>query len=403
VRLLLLAVVALLALPAAARAQDLDEAVAALSQGYVYVDPDAEAASEVDAAALDRAIRESEAAPVFVAVLPASAAEGRTINQTLEALRDQAGISGTYALVLGRDFRAGADRRSVSDLATETARDHPGDIEATLEDFVGRVADQRTGEGGGIPWWFVGIVVFPFLGFFAVAVVGITWAVRSGRRKREEELAEVKRNTRDDLVALGEDIRALELDVQMPGANAEAAEAYADAVGSYERANRAFELARSTRDLKPAAEALAEGRYAMTWAREVFAGHTPPERRPPCFFDPRHGPSKRDVEWAPEGGTPRPVPACEADAQRVERGEEPQAREIDRDGQRVPYWEAGPAYAPFYGGFFPGVLIGSMVAGGWDDPTPTDHGGSGGFSDWGGGGGGGDFGGGGGDFGGGSF
>ncbi len=67
----------------------------------------------------------------------------------------------------------------------------------------------------------------------------------------------------------------------------------------------------------------------MTWAREVLAGRTPPERRAPCFFDPRHGPSARDVAWAPEGGTPRSVPACEADAQRVERGEEPRARTID--------------------------------------------------------------------------
>ena len=56
--------------------------------------------------------------------------------------------------------------------------------------------------------------------------------------------------------------------------------------------------------------------------------------------------------WAPPGGTPRPVPACEADAQRVERGEEPQAREVLVGGRRVPYWDAGPAYAPFYGGFF---------------------------------------------------
>jgi uncharacterized membrane protein YgcG len=158
------------------------------------------------------------------------------------------------------------------------------------------------------------------------------------------------------------------------------------------------------RDLKPAAEALDAGRYAMTWAREVLAGRTPPQRRAPCFFDPRHGPSARDVEWAPAGGTPRAVPACEADARRVERGEQPQAREIFRDGRRVPYWEAGAAYAPFYGAFFPGLLIGSMTAGGWDSPAPTGSGsfGWGGGADFGGGGGG-DFGGGGGDFGGGSF
>ena len=108
----------------------------------------------------------------------------------------------------------------------------------------------------------------------------------------------------------------------------------------------------------------------MLWAREVLAGRTPPERRTPCFFDPRHGPSARDVSWCPPGGTPRDVPACEADAQRIERGEPPETRFVERDGQRVPFYEAGPAFAPFYSGFFPGLLIGSMVAGGWDNPTP---------------------------------
>ena len=144
----------------------------------------------------------------------------------------------------------------------------------------------------------------------------------------------------------------------------------------------------------------------MLWAREVLAGRTPPERRSPCFFDPRHGPSSRDVSWAPRGGTTRDVPACEADAQRVERGEQPSTRYVERDGHRVPFYEAGPAFAPFYSGFFPGLLIGSMVAGGWDNPTPSDYSGSSwsGGGDFGGGGGG-DFGGGGGggDFGGGSF
>ena len=85
------------------------------------------------------------------------------------------------------------------------------------------------------------------------------------------------------------------------------------------------------------------------------------------------------------GGRERPrlVPACEADAQRVDRGEDPQARELSRSaGARCPYWEAGPAYAPYYGGYHSGyggsalgLLLGSMLGGGWDDPTPSAGGG----------------------------
>jgi hypothetical protein len=137
----------------------------------------------------------------------------------------------------------------------------------------------------------------------------------------------------------------------------------------------------------------------MQSARARLEGREPPERRSPCFFDPRHGPSDREVEWAPAGGTSRMVPACEADAQRVERGEDPQAREVSIGGQRVPYWAAGPMYAPFMGGFYgtgilPGLLIGTTLGGVWDHPSGDFGGGDFGGGDFGGGFGGGDFGGG---------
>ena len=150
----------------------------------------------------------------------------------------------------------------------------------------------------------------------------------------------------------------------------------------------------------------------MASAKALAEGRTPPERRPPCFFDPRHGPSTRDVEWAPPYGEPRLVPACEADALRVEEGMEPAAREVLVGGSRVPYWNAGPAYAPFAGGYFggfgggllPGLLVGSMLGGGLG--MGWGAGAAYGADGWDGGGGdfgGGDFGGGGGDFGGGGL
>ena len=216
-------------------------------------------------------------------------------------------------------------------------------------------------------------------------------------------------------MALGEDIRALDLDMEMPGTPAEAREHYGRAVDAYDRADTAWERARTPGDLEPVGSALEEGRWAMEATRAVLAGRPVPERRPPCFFDPRHGPSSRDVEWAPEYGEPRLVPACEADAQRVEQGEDPEAREMLVGGRRVPYWNAGPMYAPFAGGFFgggllPGLMIGTMMgsAMGWGFPGVAYGAGDGsegadfGGGDFGGGGfGGGDFGG--GDFGGGDF
>ena len=114
----------------------------------------------------------------------------------------------------------------------------------------------------------------------------------------------------------------------------------------------------------------------MASARAVLEGRPPPERRPPCFFDPRHGPSVEDVEWTPPGGIPRTVPACAADAQRIRGGEDPQARQVPTGaGGRVPYYNAPGYYAPWFGGYFggfgglfTGFLLGSAL-GGWGYPV----------------------------------
>jgi hypothetical protein len=272
-----------------------------------------------------------------------------------------------------------------------------------------RAGDAPSSGGGGGGGGIGALVLLPLLALGAGALL-----LRGRRRRREQdaELAELKENVRDDLVALGDDIRALDLDVEMPGTAPEVKADYHLAVQRYQEAEDAWEAARHPGDFEPVGAALEEGRFAMASAKARLEGKGAPERTPPCFFDPRHGPSSREVEWAPAGGAPRPVPACEADAQRVERGEDPQAREVLVGGQRMPYWNAGPMYAPFAGGFFggglfPGLMVGTLLGSslGFGGFGMGDAYGSGGGDGWGGGdfggGGGGDFGGGGGDFGGG--
>jgi hypothetical protein len=209
----------------------------------------------------------------------------------------------------------------------------------------------------------------------------------------------------------------------MPGVSQQARDDLATALDRYDKAERSLARARAPQDFAPVSQALEEGRFAMESAKARLAGRQPPERRPPCFFDPRHGPSTRDVMWSPDGyGQERPVPACEADAVRVESGAEPLSREVVLGGRRVPYY-MGPSWmAPYAGGWFGGfgglgggflggLLLGEMMGGGfggwgggfggWDTgPGPGgDLGGGFGGGDFGGGFGGGDFGG--GDFGGG--
>ena len=202
--------------------------------------------------------------------------------------------------------------------------------------------------------------------------------------------------------------------------NAQAKAEYTAALDSYDKATSSYDRATRPRQLEAVTTALEEGRYHMTSAEAILAGRQPPERRPPCFFDPRHGPSSRYVEWAPAGGTPRNVPACEADAEAVERGAQPASREVMAGGRMVPYWSAPPYFGPWAGGYFmpfggvgflSGLFVGELLGGsygGWGYGSWGGGGTQGGFGNWdsgGGGGSAGDFGGGmsfgGGDFGGG--
>jgi hypothetical protein len=269
---------------------------------------------------------------------------------------------------------------------------------------------------GGAPLVLVGLAILGSVVFFGPAapvvlvfllppllIAGLAMSVSRHRSRPAElmsyappvEFEEVRRAAQDDLLALADDIRELDLEVELPDADPAGKRDYAVALDHYERAARAFDRARAPEDLEAVSAALEEGRFAMTSAKARLEGRPPPERRPPCFFDPRHGPSVRDVEWAPAEGTPRLVPACAADAIRIEEGREPLAREVVVHGERRPYWDAPEYYGPWAGGYFggfatgllPALFFGSMLGGGFalGGPLVLDEGFAGAVGDLGGG------------------
>jgi hypothetical protein len=416
------ALAALALVPTAQAGPRIDHAVAALGSSPVYVDPTAELAiGSDDQQRLREKIDAAGAGPVYIAILPRAAEDetGGDPDGVLEEIHAGVGRPGTYAVVVGRHFRAGSedvlDPGVAGRLATEALAAHRSEgVTATLLDFVDRVAAaQREGGGGGDEDGggpsgggavFIGLLVAGALGFLG-------FRAYRRRRQAQAELAEVKAAAHDDLIALAEDVQRLEESVESnPHARAEygrALECYDDATRTYDRANR-------PKELEAVASALEEGRFHMAAAQALTEGRQPPERRPPCFFDPRHGPSTREVEWAPPGGARRAVPACEADAQAVERGVEPASREVMAGGRMMPYWSAPPYFGPWAGGYFmpfggmgflSGLFVGNLLGGafgGWGYGSWAGSGESGGFGSWDDAGGGSDFGGG-MDFGGGDF
>jgi FlaG/FlaF family flagellin (archaellin) len=423
-RVLLIGLACVLVAAPAAYAQDRIAAAAeSLRSDPVYVDPDAERAiSDSQARRLREAIVREDAGPLYTAILPAAAAGEAGGDPDAALLELARGVEepGTYALIVGDSFRAAATEGVLpggmaGELAARSLEaERGGGTAAVLGDFVRRVGQARageiegseSGEGGGFP----GVLLLVLLAV-PLALFGLS---RRRRRKQEEaEFAQVREVARDDVVALGDDIRSLDIDMEMEDVDPEAKQHYGIAVERYTQASEALDRARRPEDVQHVTELLEEGRWAMEAARAEMEGRQAPERRPPCFFDPRHGPSVTDVEWAPPGGQPRPVPACAADAVRIQEGQDPDARRVSVNGELVPYWQAGPAFAPWAGGFFgagllPGLFIGSVLGGAFGgfavpgEAHAEDQGDFGDFGDFGGGGfGGGDFGG--GDFGGGDF
>ncbi|MFI1844410.1 hypothetical protein ACH439_20040 [Streptomyces microflavus] len=385
--LLLIITAAALALtsPAsAAPAATITDAAQALREDPVYVDPGArDQLSVADEKALEATIQNADK-PVFIAVLPAT--EAFPEEGLLQTLRNDTGITGVYAIRLGDGFDAGADPKvmptravdnltaSVKNPATDT------DASAQLNAFADRAVEQARGtapaswSGGGGAADDTGAPVSGLITLGALVAAGGAGAFalsrRNKRRKAEEERAALDKLrvvVDEDITAYGETLERLDFHPAEPGADDTMRGDYERALDSYESAKTRMEKAEHPSDVRGVTQSLEDGRYSLAVLEARRTGTAIPARRPPCFFDPRHGPAVTDVLWTPSGGAPREVPVCGADEARLSRGEDPMSRTVDvGDGNRRPYWEAGPAYGPWAGGYFgggllPGLLVGTML------------------------------------------
>ncbi|MFE2357465.1 hypothetical protein [Streptomyces parvulus] len=436
IRLLIAPVVAALAVlmagaPGAQAATDVSEIGAALRESPVYVDPAAsDLLSDADADALADKI-EDAGEPVFVAVLPA----GYPTENLFQNLRTETGITGLYGVRLGDQFDARADssvlsRQGVGNLVT--AAQGAGDTKAQLNDFVDDAL--RSVRGSAPSSWDSGNAGVPTGALITAGAVvaaggaGAYAIARRNRLRREEEqraaLEKLRVVVDEDITAYGEELDRLDFHPGESGADDAMRADYEHGLDAYEQAKTFMGNARKPEDVRAVTQALEDGRFSLARLAARREGRPLPDRRPPCFFDPRHGPSVADATWTPPGGATREVPVCAADRARLSDGLDPMVREVDTDQGRRPYWDAGPAYGPWAGGYFgggilPGLLVGtllgSMMAGpaygaGYGDGYGDFGGHQGGDvsggdfdpGDFGGGFGGGDFGGGGG-FGGGDF
>ena len=414
VALTVCATVGIITAPAAFADTTVSDAAAALRQGEsVFVAPDANPTiTSAEADALRARISKIDH-PYFVAILPATAMVNGDPTSTLRQLRQEVGLTGTYAVVVGPSFRAGDTSVAVSDLATEAFRKHANDgVYAVLDAFVATSGKRITGQTGDTTSAWPGLLLFGGLG---VAAVGGLFFVRGRKRKETQaQLQAVRTVVDEDVTQYGEEVMAL--DVNDPRLTDEGRTHAQNALDMYDQAKNSADAMTAPDQAARVTTILEDGRYSLACVSAQLSGQKMPERRAPCFVDPRHGPSVEDIMWAPDGGAARGIPVCSQCSVQLEAGLMPQARQVNVGGQMVPYWRGGSMYGPYVGGYyaysgadmmstiFMGTMMANMFSGGGYYGGPMSGGwGSGDSSSAGSGfGGGGDFGGGGGmDFGGG--
>ncbi|MEU6404473.1 hypothetical protein [Streptomyces sp. NPDC046985] len=360
--------------PSADAATSVSAVAQALRQSPVYVDPAASGQlSAADAAALAKRIKEADK-PLFVAVLPA----GYPTRNLFTDLRTATGVTGAYAVRLGDRFDARADsavlsRTAVRNLVTSVQGEN---AKTQLHDFTDRALPTLrgtapaswggAGRDGGVP----GTALITLGAVLVLGGAGAYALVHRGRKRKEAEqraaLDRLRTVVDEDITAFGEELDRLDFHPAEPGADDAMRADYERALDAYEQAKQSMARAGRPEDVRAVTQRLEDGRFSLAQLAARRERRPLPERRPPCFFDPRHGPSVADADWAPPGGAPRQVPVCAADATRLADGRDPAVREVDTDYGRRPYWDAGPAYGPWAGGYFgggvlPGLLVGTLL------------------------------------------
>ena len=143
--------------------------------------------------------------------------------------------------------------------------------------------------------------------------VGLYRRAAVNRRQAEEQaaletqLSTSKRAADEDVTQFGEELQRLDSDVAGHSLDEAMQQDYQRALDAYDNAKMSLDAVTKPDEIKHVTEILEDGRYAVACVKARIAGAPLPAKRPPCFFNPAHGPSSQDVDWAPPGGVPRPV------------------------------------------------------------------------------------------------
>jgi hypothetical protein len=378
--LVALCVLCLLATPAFA-GKYVNEAVAGLQKKHLYIDPSVrDTLASSTAASLESQVNHASK-PLYVAVLPQAALQEAggspdgLASAILKGLHRPGTVLVLSGLSLGVASSSQADSKAASGALTSALRaagvkagrtlGHSAAKAAgtVLSDAASRTAralgNARASASRPGSVWHSALVRFTLILVLLVALVALVdgmlrrFTLRE-RQSRTSDFEDVRKLAREDIAALQDDLAALQASLDPESDDPLVRQDVEAAEESLAQANEAFDRAETPNELAPVSTAIESGQYQLASARARMEGREPPQRRPPCFFDTRHGLSVDDVGWMPENGPPRPVPACRDCMQIVASGGEPRVRTVVSAGKRMPFYDAPPHFESWFGGYFGG-------------------------------------------------
>lgn len=267
----------LVAAPSAGASEYSKSLAKKIENSVVYVDPKAKPGVSIAKAGQIR-LRILKKAPgrIKIGVVPAGRAEeeGGTSGLAAAVARDL-DFRGTLLIVAGSNAHALTSHPRSSQTAQavdEAFRKHEDDRGDQLESAVNAIAavdpgasedlnQAAPGGGGAAPNFGTGegddfiddigdtiktsilivavAVMLPFIAVF----VWLMLRFRRGSKEREEDWDFAQEGLRNELIGLGDEIRALDHETSMPGANALGIADYEAALAQYDRANLALSKA----------------------------------------------------------------------------------------------------------------------------------------------------------------
>jgi uncharacterized membrane protein YgcG len=341
-----------------------DELALQLAEPGLWVDPKSRSMLPDGAIAdLDRAAK-SAPVPVRLAVIPAEvlidpaqSTDYRTVllwesPEMATKLYERVGVDGVYAILV--DASSSSSGRGI--WAVQHAADGPtyhveSAVDQAIECCAPRYApmlDRFIKRSSQIdhPWY---VYAAPVAGGI-VGLFGVWWGAaarhsrRQQRREEQQHVQAVLPLLHEEVIELSEKVSALPTT-----ADIEQAQLTRQVLDTVEKARHRLDALTKDDDTQAVTTLLGDTRYMLHCLTALHRGEPRPERTPPCFFDPRHGPSTTQRQWAPDtAGTEREIPTCAECADRLDSKQAPEIRFVGTSR----YWETGENLVAYIDGYW---------------------------------------------------